>query len=76
MNLNFLKVGDKQKRAFLSFIILFIIMLLLKAYVVQLIYNTLSPKLIRNVGHNVRDFKPVTYPEAILMCILFQFLFR
>ena len=76
MNLNFLKVGDKQKRAFLSFIILFIIMLLLKAYVVQLLYNTLSPKLIRNVGHNVRDFKPLTYPEAILMCILFQFLFR
>ena len=76
MNLNFLKVGDKQKRAFLSFIILFFIMLLLKAYVVQLIYNTLAPKLIRNVGHDVRDFKPLTYPEALLMCILFKFLFR
>ena len=75
MDLNFLK-GDKQKRAFLSFIIMFVAMLLLKAYVVQLIYNTLAPKLIKNAGNDVRDFKPLTYPEAILMCILFKFLFR
>ena len=74
--MDFFKKGDKQKRAFISFIILFFIMLFLRAYIVQMIYNTLAPKLIQNVGHDIRDFKPLTYPEAILMMILFKFLFN
>ena len=76
MNLNLFKINDKQKKTLLSFVILFFVVLLLKAYVVQLIYNTLAPKLILNIGHDIRDFKPLTYSEAILMCILFKFLFR
>ena len=54
-------------------VVLFFVMLVLKAYIVQLIYNTLGPKLFKNIGNDIRDFKPLTYSEAILLVILFRF---
>lgn len=72
--MNFLK--DKKQKTLVSFIVLFFVMLLLKAYVVQMIYNTLGPKLFRNMGNDLRDFKPLTYTESMLLVILFRFLFH
>ena len=67
---------DKKQKTMVAFVVLFFVMLVLKAYVVQLIYNTLGPKLFKNMGNDIRDFKPLTYPEAILLVILFRFLFH
>ena len=72
--MNFLK--DKKQKALFSLIFLFLVLLFLKAYVIQLIYNTLAPKLFRNMGNDPRDFKPLTYPESILLVILMRFLFH
>jgi len=59
-----------------SFVIVFFIILLVKAYIIQLIYNSLGPKLVRNLGEDTYNFEPLTYPESILMMILFTFLFK
>ena len=65
-----------ETKTILSMIFLFLIMILLKAYVVQMIYNTIGPKLIRNFGSNTTKFDPLNYTESLLMVILFKFLFR
>lgn len=67
---------DKKQKTMVAFVVLFFVMLVLKAYIVQLIYNTLGPKLFKNMGNDIRDFKPLTYSEAILLVILFRFLFH
>lgn len=67
---------DKKQKTMVAFVVLFFVMLVLKAYVVQLIYNTLGPKLFKNMGNDIRDFKSLTYPEAFLLVILFRFLFN
>ena len=68
--------NKKETRTILSMIVLFFIMILLKAYVVQMIYNTLGPKLVRNFGNDSSKFEPLNYTESLLMVILFKFLFR
>ena len=68
--------NKKETKTILSMVFLFFIILLLKAYVVQIIYNTLAPKLIRNFGDNTSKFEPLNYIESLLMVILFKFLFR
>ena len=68
--------NKKETRTILSMIVLFFIMILLKAYVVQMIYNTLGPKLVRNLGNDSAKFEPLNYTESLLMVILFKFLFR
>jgi len=67
---------NKKSSTIASFVIVFFIILLVKAYIVKLIYNTLGPKLVRNFGDNASNFEPLNYSEAILMMILFTFLFK
>lgn len=67
---------NKKSSTIASFVIVFFILLLVKAYIIQIIYNTLGPKLIRNLGDNISNFEELTYSEAILMMILFTFLFK
>jgi len=67
---------NKKSSTIASFVIVFFILLLVKAYIIQIIYNTLGPKLIRNFGDNISNFEELTYSEAILMMILFTFLFK
>ncbi len=67
---------NKKSSTIASFVIVFFIILLVKAYIIQLIYNSLGPKLVRNLGEDTYNFEPLTYPESILMMILFTFLFK
>lgn len=49
--------------------------LVLKALVVQITYNRMWPVLVRNSGGSTHDFKPLVFQEALLITILFNFLF-
>lgn len=74
-----LKVKKMIKNENLSslFAIFFMILLvlLIKAYVVQITYNMMWPKIVENSGGDTSRFKPLTFYEALLMVILFSFLF-
>ena len=52
-----------------------ILVLLIKAYVVQITYNMMWPKIVENSGGDTSRFKPLTFYEALMMVILFSFLF-
>ena len=52
-----------------------ILVLLIKAYVVQITYNMMWPKIVENSGGDTNRFKPLTFYEALMMVILFSFLF-
>jgi hypothetical protein len=80
MNKNIDPYTNKQNNVF--FILLTILlMLLLKGLIVFLIYNFLAPKLISSLSTNKsiedieNNFKSISYPESILMVILFNTLF-
>ena len=52
-----------------------VLVLLIKAYVVQITYNMIWPKIVENSGGDTSRFKPLTFYEALMMVILFSFLF-
>ena len=52
-----------------------VLVLLIKAYVVQITYNMMWPKIVGNSGGDTSRFKPLTFYESLLMVILFSFLF-
>jgi hypothetical protein len=52
-----------------------LLVLLIKAYVVQITYNMMWPKIVENSGGDISRFKPLTFYEALMMVILFSFLF-
>jgi len=68
---------------FLYLLIIFIILLLVKSYIVQIAYNHVMPTLIysMDVKSNMKyeeiknNFRQITYVEAILVVILFNMLF-
>ena len=47
-----------------------VLVLLIKAYVVQLTYNMMWPKIVENSGGDTSRFKPLTFYESLLMVIL------
>jgi|TARA_B110000971_G_C20040032_1_gene517457 hypothetical protein len=49
---------------------------LLRAYVVQISYNIIWPKLVTNSGSDDSEFRPINYYEALMMVILFSFLLK
>jgi len=51
------------------------LVLLVKAYVVQITYNMMWPKIVENSGGDTSRFKPLTLYESLMMVILFSFLF-
>ena len=59
-----------------SIFFMIVLVLLIKAYVVQITYNMMWPKIVENSGGDTSRFKPLTFYEALLMVILFSFLFR
>jgi len=67
----------KNENTSTLFAVFFMILLVLlfKAYVVQLTYNMLWPKIVDNSGGDTSRFKPLTFYEALMMVILFSFLF-
>tara|TARA_B100000214_G_C23821308_1_gene559786 strand:+ start:581 stop:826 length:246 start_codon:yes stop_codon:yes gene_type:complete len=52
-----------------------ILILLIKTLIVQWTYNQVWPKLVLNSGNNPRQFIPLTFYEALLFVLLFEFLF-
>ena len=52
-----------------------VFIILLKAFAVQWSYNFIWPKLVRNNGDDTRNFKPLTFYEALVFVILISFLF-
>ena len=64
-----------KSKVFWNVFLLTVAMFLLKAYVVQLIYNQIWPLFISNNGLSTEEFRPITYSESLLLVILFRFLF-
>ena len=72
--------GNKKSNVFLIMIITFIY-IIIKGFIVYILYNMLVPRLIyslskdRSVEDVQNNFKPITYIESILIVILFNTLF-
>ena len=56
--------------------ILSILILLIRAYIVQISYNIIWPKFMNNVGGDKNQFEPISFYDSLLLVILFSFLFR
>lgn len=68
-------IKDENTTTLFAVFFMIILVLLIKAYVVQLTYNMMWPKIVENSGGDTSRFKPLTFYEALLMVILFSFLF-
>ena len=60
----------------IQLIIMVILILLLRSYIVQVTYNMMWPKIVENTGGDTSKFRPITFYEAIMIVLLFSFLFR
>jgi len=73
--------GKKIKKAIITgtlsiyMIGLLVGLFLLRAYVVQITYNSVGPRLVANMGHETKQFKPLTFQEALMFTLLTTFLF-
>jgi hypothetical protein len=56
--------------------VMVILILLLRSYIVQVSYNMMWPKIVENTGGDTSKFRPITFYEAIMIVLLFSFLFR
>jgi len=59
-----------------SVIFIIIGLIIVRAYIVQLTYNMMWPKLVQNSGSQGDRFTPLTFYEALMVTILFSVLFR
>ena len=48
-------------------------LLLLKVLVVQWSYNNIVPKITSNMGKTDNEYKPLTFNEALMFCLLVYF---
>ena len=46
--------------------------LMMRAFIVQITYNAVVPKLVENLGVDSTNFRPITFMESILLVILTQ----
>ena len=68
-------IKDENTNTLFAIFFMIVLVLLIKAYVVQITYNMMWPKIVENSGGDTSRFKPLTFYEALLMVILFSFLF-
>jgi len=68
-------IKNKNISTLFAVFFMIIFVLLIKAYVVQITYNMMWPKIVENSGGDTSRFKPLTFYEALMMVILFSFLF-
>jgi hypothetical protein len=52
-----------------------ILVIFIKTYIVQITYNIMWPKIVQNSGGDTSRFRPLNFYEALMMVILFSFLF-
>jgi hypothetical protein len=79
-NMNIDHYRGPNNNLFMIFLIL--LLLLIKGFIVYLVYNTLVPKLIYSLASSgksfediEKNFKTITFVESVLLVILFQTLF-
>ena len=53
-----------------------LVLFLLRAYIVQVTYNLMWPKIVSNTGGDPSQFTPITFYESLMIVFLFSFLFR
>lgn len=76
--------GNVTFTGFFSLLLLALFVLLFKSLLVFLAYNTVMPKLILSLSQDpkkteadvLRNFRPITYGESIILVILFLSLLR
>ena len=68
-------IKNENTTTLFAIFFMIILVLLIKAYVVQITYNMMWPKIVENSGGDTSRFKPLTFYEALMMVILFSFLF-
>ena len=68
--------GKKMKIDSLQFFFVILLVFLIKAWLVQVSYNWIFPKLRYNMTGNQSDFRRLSYMEAIIVVILFNNLFN
>ena len=68
-------IKDENINTLFTIFFMIVLVLLIKAYVFQITYNMMWPKIVENSGGDTSRFKPLTFYEALLMVILFSFLF-
>ena len=68
--------GNKMKVDSLSLFLMVVLVFFIKVVLVQWSYNRIFPVLRYNaVGNTVKDFRPLTFVESIVVVILFNNLF-
>lgn len=67
---------SKLKIDSLQFFLVILVVFLIKSWLVQWSYNTIMPKLISNITGTDRNFRRLSYLEAIVVVILFNNLFN
>ena len=67
---------SKLKIDSLHFFLVILVVFLIKSWLVQWSYNTIMPKLISNMTGTDRNFRQLSYLEAIVVVILFNNLFN
>ena len=60
--------GDKLLQLFVITICVFLI----KSYIVQWSYNTIWPRILQNQDVSTRDFRPLSFTEAMVVTLLFM----
>ena len=60
---------DLGDNALLGFFII-VLLLILKAFLVKYTYNTVAPKLIKNSGGDLSNFREIDFVESLLFIIL------
>ena len=69
--------GNKIKTDSVSLFIMLVLVFFIKVFLVQWSYNTIFPLLRYNMtGNTVKDFRPLTFVESIVVVILFNNLFN
>ena len=66
-------IKDENTTTLFAIFFMIILVLLIKAYVVQITYNMMWPKIVENSGGDTSRFKPLTFYESLMIVILFSF---
>ena len=69
--------GNKMKIDSVSLFLMLVLTFFIKVILVQWSYNTIFPLLRYNMtGNTIKDFRPLTFVESIVVVILFNNLFN
>jgi hypothetical protein len=70
------KICIDMKKDKMTIFIIALVILLVKAFAVQITYNQIYPKLVINSGGTIDNFRSLTYYESLLFVLMIDFLFK